>query len=898
MDERTTTLDRRSFIKVSSAVGGGLVLALALPELLPSVKALADGSLSFAPNAFLRIDRQGSVTMVMPMVEMGQGIYTAMAMLIAEELEVDFDRVRLQHAPPNDALYANSILHTQMTGLSASVRAFFTPLRRAGAVARTLLISAAAEKWRVDPTTCRASKGVVFERSGGRRASYGELVDAAATLPVPTPESVTLKRPKDFTVIGTPLKRLDSPDKVNGRAEFGIDVKLPAMKIAAVAISPVFGGKVKAVDDAAAHRIKGVRQVVRIDNAVAVIADHMWAAKKGLKAAAIEWDDGPNGNISTDDVIRQLEEASKQPGAVARSEGDVEKALAGAAQRVEAIYQVPFLAHAAMEPMNCTVHVRKDGCELWLGTQVPTLTQKVVAAITGLPKDSVQIHNYLLGGGFGRRLETDGTAIAVKIAQQVEGPVKVVYSREDDIQHDMYRPYYYDRLSAGLDAAGKPIAWSHRVCGSSVFARYVPNRFKNGLDPDAVEGAAEPPYALPNIHVDYVRVEPPGIPTAFWRGVGPTHNIFVVESFIDELAFAAKQDPVDYRKALLKDNPRALAVLDLATTKAGWNQSLPAGWGRGVSVQFAFGSYLSQVAEVEVAKDGTVRVRRIVCAVDCGVVINPNTIAAQVEGGALFGLTAALYGAITLKNGRVEQSNFHDYAPMRIHETPAIETHLVKSDEPPGGFGEAPTAAVAPAVTNAIFAATGKRIRTLPIRTALLAVLMCVAASTFSFADERARSIALFMEAAKVIQHPRCMNCHPATRQPTQGNDLHPHVPLMRAGPYDRGVPALPCNSCHGNANVSTLASSIASIPGHPHWGLAPASMAWQGKSLSEICVQLKNLSRNGGRSLSQIHAHMATDTLVGWAWHPGEGRDPAPGTQAEFGSLIQAWISSGAHCP
>jgi isoquinoline 1-oxidoreductase beta subunit len=365
--------------------------------------------------------------------------------------------------------------------------------------------------------------------------------------------------------------------------------------------------------------------------------------------------------------------------------------------------------------MNCTVHVRKDGCDLWVGTQAPTLTQAMVAALTGLPKDAVKIHNHLLGGGFGRRLEADGSVRAVKVAQQVNGPVKVVWSREEDIQHDMYRPYYFDRLSAGLDATGMPVAWTHRVAGSSIFARYVPQLFRNGLDPDAVEGAAHPPYALPNIHVDYVRVEPPGIPTAFWRGVGPTHNIFVVESFVDELAAAAKQDPLAYRKTLLAHNPRALGVLTLAAEKAGWGQALPARHGRGISVQSAFGSYLSQVAEVEVAADGTVKVHRLVCAVDCGLAVNPNTIAAQVEGGSLFGLTAALYGNITLKDGRVEQANFDTYLPMRMNEAPVIETHLVKSAEAPGGIGEAPTAIVSAAVTNAIFAATGKRIRTLPI---------------------------------------------------------------------------------------------------------------------------------------------------------------------------------------
>jgi isoquinoline 1-oxidoreductase beta subunit len=491
------------------------------------------------------------------------------------------------------------------------------------------------------------------------------------------------------------------------------------MKIAAIAISPVFGGSPKSFNEKAARSVHGVHQVVRSDEAVAVVADHMWAAKKGLKAAAIKWDDGPNASLDSPTVIRQLEEASKQPGVVARNEGDAAKALASAAQRLDAIYQVPFLAHAAMEPMNCTVDARRDGCDIWVGTQAPTLTQAMVARLTGLPKDAVKVHNFLLGGGFGRRLDVDGTLIAVKIARQVKGPVKVVWSREEDIQHDMYRPYYYDRISAGLDANGRPVAWTHRIAGSSVMARYVPPLFQNGLDPDAVESAAQTPYAIPNVHVDYVRVEPPGIPTAFWRGVGATHNIFVVESFIDELAHAAKQDPLAYRKALIT-NPRVLRVLDLAAEKAGWGEPLPPRRGRGISVQFAFGTYLSQVAEVEVSTDGSINVRRIVCAADCGVVVNPNTIAAQVEGGVLYGLTAALHGAITLKDGRVEQSNFHDYPPMRINECPLIETHLIKSAEPPGGFGEAPTAAVAPAVTNAIFAATGKRIRTLPIDRALL----------------------------------------------------------------------------------------------------------------------------------------------------------------------------------
>ena len=712
-------LDRRGFLTIGAALSGGLVIKLSVPIAFRPPWA-AEAGPSFNPNAFIRIDREGLVTLVMPMVEMGQGTYTALPMLLAEELEVGIDEVRLEHAPPNDVLYANPMLHFQATGMSSSIRGFWTPLRQAGAVGRTLLIATAANRWGVDPGTCRSQKGVVLHSASGRRLPYGELVDAAAKLPVPTTDSVVLKDPKDFTLIGTSAKRLDTPDKVNGRAQFGIDVRVPDMKIAAIAISPVFGGRPKSLNEAAAKAVKGVCQIVRIENAVAVVADHMWAAKKGLIAAAIQWDDGPHATVNSSDIIGQLEEASKKPGVVARNEGDAKKALAGAAQRIDAIYQMPFLAHAAMEPMNCTVHVRRDACDLWVGTQVPTRTQSLVAEVTGLPMDAIKIHNQLLGGGFGRRLEADGNVLAVRIAQQVDGPVKVVWSREEDIRHDMYRPYYYDRLSAGLYASGKPVAWTHRVSGSSIYARYLPQIFTNGLDHDAVEGAAEPPYELPNVHVDYVRVEPPGVPTAFWRGVGPTHNIFVVESFVDELAAAAKQDPVAYRKALLGHNPRALQVLELATEKAGWGQPLPAGRGRGVSLQFAFDTYLSQVVELEVAFDGSIRVHRIVCAVDCGIAINPDTIAAQVEGGTLFGLTAALYGNITLKNGRVEQSNFHDYPSIRISEAPHIETYLVRSAASPGGFGEAPTAAVAPAVTNAIFAATGKRTRTLPIDTVLL----------------------------------------------------------------------------------------------------------------------------------------------------------------------------------
>ncbi len=583
------TVSRRAFVKAGAAAGGGLFLSFNLPA--PVRRAVAAGTApatTFAPNAFIRIDRDGGVTLIMHKVEMGQGTYTSMPMLLAEELEVDLAQVRLEHAPANDALYAEPLFGVQETGGSTSVRGNWEPLRRAGATARTMLVAAAARTWKVDPSSCNAAQGEVIHRASGRRISYGALVDAAALLAVP--HNVALKDPKDFKLIGTPAKRLDSPNKVNGVAQFGIDVKVPGMKVATVAACPVFGGKLASVDDAKAKTIKGVHQVVRLDDAVAVVAEHMWAAKQGLAALTIQWNEGPNAKLSTADIVQQLAVASATPGVVARNDGDVAKAMANAAQKVEAVYELPFLAHATLEPANCTVHVRPDGggCDIWVGTQVPTFAQTAAAKLTGLSKNKVQVHNHLLGGGFGRRLEVDFIIQAVQIAKQVAGPVKVVWTREEDIQHDMYRPYYYDRLAAGLDARGRPIAWTHRVAGSSIMARVVSQLFPKtlrvmraagarqliamikGLDVDAVEGAADPPYALPNIRVEYVRQEPPGIPTAFWRGVGPTHNIFVVESFIDELAAAAKQDPFEYRRALLDRSPRAKAVLELAAERAGW----------------------------------------------------------------------------------------------------------------------------------------------------------------------------------------------------------------------------------------------------------------------------------------------------------------------------------------
>jgi isoquinoline 1-oxidoreductase subunit beta len=708
-------LSRRQFLSASAALGGGLLIGFTTGRSIGAAHAAENvASEPFTPNAFVRIDPKGQVTLTMPYVEMGQGTYTSIPMLIAEELEVDLKQVRLEHAPPNEKLYGNPLLGgIQATGNSNAVRASWQPLRQAGATARTMLVSAAAQRWNVDPASCRAQSGEVRHVPTGRKIKYGELAADAARMPVP--ESVVLKRPENFKLIGTPAKRLDTPAKVNGTAVYGIDARPPGVKIATLAQSPVFGGRVKSVDDAKAKAVKGVRQIVRLDDAVAVVADHMGAAKKGLAALVIEWDDGPYGKLNTDEIVGELEKATLNSGPVAQNIGDAEKAMASAVTKIEATYQVPFLAHAAMEPMNCTVHVRKDGCEIWVGNQVLARAQATAAKTTGLPLDKVVVHNHLIGGGFGRRLEIDGVTRAVQIAMQVEGPVKVVWTREEDIQHDMYRPYFFDRLSAGLDDKGMPVAWNHRFAGSSIIARWAPPIFKNGLDPDTTEGAIDLAYALPNLHVEYLRVEPPGIPTAFWRSVGPSHNVFVTESFVDELAAAAKQDPVTYRRALLDKAPRAKAVLELAAEKAGWGRPLPAGVGRGVSVQFVFATYLAQVAEVEVSKDGSVRVRRVVCAVDCGTVVNPDTVRAQIQSAVIFGVTAALHGQITLKGGRVEQSNFHDYQMLRMNEAPAIEVYIVNSAEPPGGMGEAGTSAIAPAVTNAIYAATGKRVRKLPV---------------------------------------------------------------------------------------------------------------------------------------------------------------------------------------
>jgi isoquinoline 1-oxidoreductase beta subunit len=655
------------------------------------------------------MDANGVITLVMPKAEMGQGIYTALAMLIAEELEVSLDQVTVEAAPPNPAVYG--VAGDQSTGGSTSIRDCWLPLRTAGATARVLLIRAAARTWRVPVGECTAESGHVIHPTSSRHLSYGALAAKAATLP--TPRQVPLKNAKDFKLIGHSMRRLDSPSKTDGTARFGIDVRLPQMRYAMVALSPVEGGSVAFLDTKAALSIPGVRQVINEHDVVAVVADHTYAAMQGLAALKIQWNSGPHGHVQQATLVAELEAAVHQKGGLARRVGNPQAALKSATHVVEALYHQPFLAHATMEPMNCTVHWRAGHCEIWVGTQAPSRVVEKLAPL-GLTPENIILHNHLIGGGFGRRLDVDTVVIAVRIAKHVSTPLQVIWSRSEDIQHDRYRPYYVDHLKAGLDAQGNPISWTHTIAGGSATAAWDGKPLKNGVDDDAVDSSANPAYQLPAMSVHYVRHDPAGIPISWWRGVGPTRSVFVVESFIDELAFAAGQDPIHYRRPLCKDE-RLRAVLNLVADKSNWGAPLPTGHGRGVSIQAAFGSYLAQVVEVSTQADGSIRVERVVCAMDCGQQVNPEGIHAQLEGGVIFGLTAALMGEVTVANGRIEQSNFDNYPVLRLAEAPLIETHLITNAEAPGGVGETGTSCIAAAVCNAVFAATGKRVRTLPI---------------------------------------------------------------------------------------------------------------------------------------------------------------------------------------
>jgi isoquinoline 1-oxidoreductase subunit beta len=704
---------------LTAGLAGGFVLAFRLPvrAFNEPVQPPDDTAGKFAPNSLIRIDPSGKTTLVMPQVEMGQGVYTSISMILAEELDANFAQLMLEHAPPSDKLYGNPLFGIQATGNSNSVRAWWKPLRTAGAVTRAMLVQAAAQQWQVDPASCTTANSEVMHKASGRQLSYGALALAASS-EVP-PKDVPLKEPKDFVLIGKPLKRLDTPDKVNGKVVYGIDAMLPDMKFATLRACPVFGGKVAKVDDSAARKVPGVRKVVVLDDLVAVVGDHTWAAMKGLEALAVDWDEGPNAGISSKDIWDDLRSASEKDGVVARSRGDIAKGLA-TGDRLEASYELPFLAHATMEPVNATVHLKPDSCEIWTGTQVLSRVQSEAAKAAGLPVEKVTANNHLLGGGFGRKLEPDMVVAAVRIAKQVDGPVKVMWTREEDIQHDFYRPVYRDTIAATL-SDGKIVGWKYHVSGSSIMARWFPPGFHSGIDIDAVDSAIDMPYDIPNFHVEYVRAEPRAVPTGFWRGVGPNNNVFAIECFMDELARKAGKDPVDFRRSMLGHRPRFLAALNLAAEKSNWGQPLPARVGRGVCVQPSFASFIATVVEAEVDEYGEVGLRRVTSAVDTGIAVNPDTIAAQLQGGLIFGLTAALYGEITIDRGRVQQSNFNDYRMLRIDQTPRIDVHVVKSGEAPGGIGEAGSVAGPPALRNAILAATGVALRRLPIDRALIA---------------------------------------------------------------------------------------------------------------------------------------------------------------------------------
>ncbi len=702
-------VSRREFIKVASTTGAALVIGISLPTIRRGQILAEPSAGTFTPNAWLRIDTNGMVTITVARSEMGQGVLTSLPMIVADELEADWSKVRYEQADA-DPKYGN-----MGTGGSTSVRTSWDTLRKAGAAAREMLVMAAAKRWDVARVACKAVEGKVLHSATGRTFTYGELVEDAAQLELP--DEVQLKSPESFRIIGKRLPRLDTPSKVDGSAVFGIDVKVPDMLYAVVARCPVFGGTVARFDAAKALTMPGVRSVVQVDAGVAVVADSTWAAMQGRNALDITWNDGPNATLSSTAIHAMLEEAAKKPGVTAEQQGDVHAALKTAHRTVEAVYEVPFLAHATMEPMNCTAHVREGRCEIWAPTQSAQWIQGGAAKITGLPEQDVTVHVTLLGCGFGRRLIPDFAFEAVQVSKAVNAPVKVTWTREDDMQHDWYRPVSLHHLRGGLDADGNLTALWHHLVAPSISEQMNPGSAGYGLDKGAVEGTIELPYHIPNFLVDYVMANTE-VPVGWWRSVYPTQNVFALECFVDELAQAAKKDPVAFRRALLGKSPRMRRVLDTVVSHFDWNKPLPKGHHRGIACAppAFFETYVAQAAEVSVGSDRTVRVHRVVCGVDCGPVVNPGIIEAQMESAIVYGLTAALYGAITIENGRVVQGNFDDYPMLTIDQMPKIEVYRIPSDEKIGGIGEPATPPIAPAVANAVSSAIGKRIRQLPIR--------------------------------------------------------------------------------------------------------------------------------------------------------------------------------------
>lgn len=664
---------------------------------------------AFAPNAYIRIATDNRITLILPNVEMGQGIYTSSVMLIAEELGIDMAQVEIEAAPPGGG--------AEITGGSTSVMTEWLPLRQAGAAARSMLVQAAATRWQVPVAECTTRSATIIHVPTGRSLPFGAVAAQAATLPVP--QKPALKDPATYTLLGKPQHRIDSAVKVQGRAIFGMDVQVPGQKIGTVAACPVVGGTLAGMNKAAALAIRGVQAVLvnTANNTVCVVADHYWAARKGLRALKPQWHDGPNAHVTTQTIYDQLHDGLNGPAIVANTKGDAPAVIAHAAATHTATYQQPLLAHATMEPINCTAHVRPDGCDIWTGTQIADRARDTAVELTGLPKDKVHVHCQYIGGGFGRRLEHEYVTQCVEFARQVPHPLKIIWSREEDLTHDRYRPAYVDQMTAALDSKGFITALTHRIVGPAVVARWDPPELtKDGYDEDLSVATVITPYTYPAYRLEFARREAPGVVTAWWRGVGGTRGLFVVEGFIDELAHRAGADPVAYRRAMLAQNPRALAVLDKAAQAAGWNTPLPPGRARGVAVQFAFGSYMASIAEVEMPEPDNVIIHRVTAVVDCGRVLNPDQVISQIEGGLIFGFSAALYNEITLEGGRVQQSNFNTWRVMRMNEAPSkIDVLLMPSTEDPGGIGEVGTAAAAPVLANAMAAAQGRRYRTLPL---------------------------------------------------------------------------------------------------------------------------------------------------------------------------------------
>ncbi len=710
-------ITRRALLKGGVAVGAGLTVGFELPRRAARAFAQSQAGV-FKPNQWLSIDRDGIVTIINSVPEMGQGSLTTTPMIIADELDADWKDVKVEQAPANPSLYANPVTKSQSYGGSRGVRDHIDMWRKAAASAREMLMQAAASEWGVPVSDVTTEPGAVVQKSTGRRAPYGTLVDKAAQLPVP--QDPKLKDPSQFRYIGKMVKRRDTPEKVTGKGVYGMDVQMPGLLVASIERCPVFGGTLKSFDATETKKIAGVKDVVAVSNGVAVVADGFWTAVQGRKALKVQWDEGALAAVSTSDIVKEYEGLSKTPGQVARNDGDAEKALGGASKVIEAVYQVPFLEHACMEPMNATAHVTRDACVVWAPTQNPGGHQQLAAKLTGLPVEKVTITTTLLGGGFGRRGEMDFVQDAVEVAKAVGQPVKVMFTREDDITHGFYRPSTYNAFRAALDANGMPLALATRIVGPGILVQK--GRAQAGtVDAASVEAVRNIAYekAIPNLRIEWVNKDY-GIPLGFWRSVGASQNGFIIESFIDELAHEAKKDPYEYRRALLSQAPRHKGVLELAATKANWGSPLPAGRARGCAVVFSYASYAASVAEVAVAPDGTVKVHRLVTAIDPGIAVNPDQIKAQMEGGAVYALTATLHGKITIDHGRVAQSNFHDYPMLRINEMPQVEVHILESNEAPGGLGEPGVPSVAPAVCNAVFALTGKRIRSLPIDKDLL----------------------------------------------------------------------------------------------------------------------------------------------------------------------------------